>query len=184
MSVATHDLVELLTAMPPGLRDALLAESQRRMVDAAGQGAVDQFLAAAKESDSLSRQLISAVQERHGGQYGEGRMFDLPENVRLTAFETWALFVAGKGSTCMHSPVPMRPQPLYGAAWRPGLLVCGPCAATLFPRKGSLADMTCDGCGRDVRETGESLVTGALPIASASIFFGLCPGCAPAPPAS
>jgi len=61
----------------------------------------------------------------------------------LDAFLTWAL---KKGDTCEHTPDMRYPQPVWAAAWKPGLVVCELCTE-LLSVAGTPSDKTCDGCG-------------------------------------
>lgn len=60
----------------------------------------------------------------------------------LDAFLAWA---NDKGRTCGHRPDVRFPQPVWAAAWRPGLVVCELCTDLLTI--GPVTDKTCDGCG-------------------------------------
>jgi len=66
--------------------------------------------------------------------------------MRLGCYDLLLLWVAGKATTCIHQPSMESPAPCLAAAWKPGLVVCHPCAM-LLKVEGD-ADRTCDGCGR------------------------------------
>lgn len=68
-----------------------------------------------------------------------------PEWLRLGAFETLLAWANGCVRTCLHSPDPGRPQPVFAAAWKPRLVVCAACLDLLrLPRS---KDNLCDRCG-------------------------------------
>lgn len=66
--------------------------------------------------------------------------------VRHGALETLVLWIGGKAATCVHSPSPRRAQPIYAAAWRPRLVVCGQCTALLAKPHWRDAEHYCEGC--------------------------------------
>ena len=72
---------------------------------------------------------------------------DGPEWLRLAALDAMLGWMEGESRTCMHSPVPDRPQPILAAAWKPGLIACIRCPHLL--KENPLSNHVCDGCGRD-----------------------------------
>lgn len=92
---------------------------------------------------------------------------DHPGWVRLGVLTAFTTLATGQASTCMHSPVASRPQPVFAAAWRPGLIACGRCTH-LFAITNAAKDATCDGCGRVT--TGPANNDGIWPC---EVVFGL-----------
>jgi hypothetical protein len=104
----------------------------------------------------------------------------LPGWLRLDLLSTWTGWTTGTGKTCMHDPRPDRPEPVFAAAWRPGLVVCRRCVYMTVLRPGSKADRTCDGCGHVVAglDRGEGICPGRLTFGAVIFGYGLCEGCA------
>lgn len=73
---------------------------------------------------------------------------DVPDWLRLDLLTTITAWTAGRAHTCTHDPHPARPQTVYAAAWRPGLIACGQCIHLVCLQPGSRADRRCDRCGR------------------------------------
>jgi hypothetical protein len=103
----------------------------------------------------------------------------VPEWVRLGLLDTLVRWLTSRGATCMHSPVPSRPQPLHAAAWRPGLVACGACVHLLALPRGSDADRRCDGCGHLTTgvEHGDGIWPTAVAFGPLSYALGCCRDC-------
>jgi hypothetical protein len=101
-----------------------------------------------------------------------------PTWVRLGALSAVTVWVAGHGSTCMHSPRPERPRPIAAAAWRPGLVTCGQCTH-LFNIKDAAKDATCDGCGRVTTGTAnnDGIWPSLVQVGFLTWTFGACKDC-------
>lgn len=99
---------------------------------------------------------------------------DFPEWVRLgviTALIEWA---RGDAATCTHHPTMSRPQPVFAAAWKPGLIVCQPCCVLFETPRGSRTDRTCDYCGN----VGTDPVDPNLArVGLVTWFYGTCADC-------
>ncbi|CAN5578122.1 hypothetical protein BH09ACT7_BH09ACT7_16110 [soil metagenome] len=94
--------------------------------------------------------------------------------LRLGALDALVGWLTNVGSTCLHSPNPVQPQPLWSAAWKPNLVVCTRCLELLRVR--GRADRLCDCCGTDTLGVGISTVTVVL---GALVYqAGACAGCA------
>ncbi len=106
---------------------------------------------------------------------------ELPEWLRLDLLTTWTGWTAGTGRTCMHSPHPDRPEPVFAAAWRPGLVACARCVHLTVLARGSRADRTCDRCGYVVAgiEHGEGIHPGRVTFGPIVFAYGTCPDCRP-----
>ena len=106
--------------------------------------------------------------------------------MRLGAIVTVAAWLADAIRTCMHSPTPQHPQPVFAVAWRPGVIACALCPHLLHVGMGTRAGRTCDLCRcvgrRSTRRPDLSDDTGvpaaALPLGAAV----LCTVCCPLPP--
>lgn len=124
------------------------------------------------------RQLASLARSIDGAKtHRPGSPDETPGWVRLGAADTLRRFCDRTADTCRHSPDPDAPQPIYGAAWRPGLVVCARCTHLLATH--GVADRTCDGCGHIC--TGPDHGDGIHPAASmlgVLIYrYGLCVSC-------
>lgn len=100
----------------------------------------------------------------------------VPEWVRLSVTDTLVGFMTGTVATCMHNPNPNHPQPVFAAAWKPGLITCSACLH-LFRLVGA-ADRTCDRCGC-VRtgKPGDGVHACTLTFGQLVFSYGLCPDC-------
>src|SRR5690349_12137455 len=81
-------------------------------------------------------------------------------------------------STCRHSPDPNAPQPVFAAAWKPGLITCAGCVHLLSLRKGSAADSTCDACGHQCAgpEEGDGIYAAMVQVGPLVFQYGVCGG--------
>jgi len=133
---------------------------------------LDQTEAAHADVDNLVRMV---------GRSMESSVADLdytqvPEWVRLSVTDTLVSFMTGTVATCMHNPNPNHPQPVFAAAWKPGLITCAACLH-LFKVVGA-ADRTCDRCGVVRAGTpGEGVHSCTLTFGQLVFFYGLCPDC-------
>ena len=80
----------------------------------------------------------------------------------------------------MHAPTHRRPEPVFSAAWRPGLVVCTQCLHLLGVT--GVADRTCDRCGHvcDGIEAGDPIYSGTVFVGELGYQFGTCGDCRPA----
>lgn len=98
---------------------------------------------------------------------------DVPDWQRLLIVDALLGFIQGTASTCVHDPSLRRPEPLYAAAWRPGVVGCKHCLHLFRLKPGSIRDRTCDGCGQVVDKIHPQMLTrGPL-----SLMFGTCDDC-------
>lgn len=116
-----------------------------------------------------------------GGKLGRLDHAALAGWVRLGVVSTWTAWSLGQGSTCMHAPSVDRPEPVFAAAWRPGLVACARCVHLTVLRPGSPADRTCDACGHVVAgiDHGEGIYPGRLQFGPMLYAYGTCDGCRP-----
>ena len=130
----------------------------------------DQINAAAAHS-------ISA--HKHGDRVELMARTDVPAWLRLGLLDTLIGWVDGRGRTCMHAPDHRRPEPVFGAAWRPGLVVCSQCLH-LLDVVGE-ADRTCDVCGYICGgdDVGDPIYVGTVWVGSLAFEFGTCGNCRP-----
>lgn len=111
------------------------------------------------------------------------RVGDMPTDqhpgwVRLGLWDALAKWWFGQHSACVHDPNPLRPQPVMSAAWKPGLVVCRDCIHLLNLRDGSVADRTCDGCGRLVSGENDDLMNPFVVTAGVMTYLvGACQDC-------
>lgn len=106
---------------------------------------------------------------------------DVPGWIRLDMLSAYVGWVAGRARTCMHSPNAARPDPVYAAAWRPGLVVCTRCTHLLELPRGSAEDRRCDGCGRVTTgpEHGDGIRPSRVQYGPLILAFGVCGDCTP-----
>jgi hypothetical protein len=108
---------------------------------------MDQLNAAERESARYVRDALAS------GDLLNERVLSAADNppwVRRPMFEAMITWVIGLGKVCVHNPSSRRPQPVYAAMWRPGVVVCAHCTPLLsMPGRGlSVQDRTCPGCKR------------------------------------
>jgi hypothetical protein len=113
-------------------------EEFERLQSGATPGFRDQLKAAAEEGRRMEE----------GALGKRARWVDrtaLNDWVRLGMYDALCVWFSGKARTCMHQPTPESPEPVFSAAWKPGLIVCARCTDLLVVTGD--ANMTCDGCG-------------------------------------
>jgi hypothetical protein len=81
-----------------------------------------------------------------------------------------AAALAGRLEGCPHV---RSPRPVVTAAWRPGVVTCGPCSGVFSLAHDPTADATCDRCKRVVQPIYPSIVA-AGPLL---LLAGLCKQC-------
>lgn len=106
---------------------------------------------------------------------------DIPTWIRLPLYLTCIEWLTGRARTCLHDPHPDRPEPVFAAAWRPGVVHCAACPQLTALRRGSAADRTCDGCGRVVAgpESGDGIFPGRIQLGPLLYAYGTCRDCRP-----
>ena len=99
------------------------------------------------------------------------------EWLRLGALDTLIKWVDGTARTCLHMPDPYRPESVWSAAWRPGLIVCTHCLPLL--KVSGQADKTCDCCGRITTgpDHGDGITTLTVWIGGLAYQAGACTDC-------
>ncbi len=163
--------------------DALLTDPRATEIVAAlhellPTALADQVQAAGAHASS-ARKLAAAFMgaDPKNSRYMAAR--DIPEWIRLGAFDALARWFDGTADTCMHCPVPEQPQPINAVAWKPGLVVCLQCTHLLKCRPGSLEERTCDACGHEC--TGPEHDDGIWPgLTQAGVLlyeYGVCGDC-------
>lgn len=175
----------MTTTTPTGIGPAAVAFSDflatstpadlaamRGHLDALAPGFLDQADAAALEVEGRMQQRAA----EHGALCRRATADEVPEWVRVGLSEALLAFCIGSAATCRHSPDPARPEPVFAAAWRPGVISCAACCGYLFRLSGD-RDRTCDRCGRVDRERGVYPCQTALGLVS--FLFGLCHDCRP-----
>lgn len=121
---------------------------------------------------------------RAAAEMGMSAGVDLPADqhpgwLRLDLCDALVRWVAGQGSTCVHAPAAVRPEPVAAAAWRPGLVVCERCTHLLALPRHSVADRRCDGCGRITTgpENGDGIWPTVVVVGVLTYLFGVCVDC-------
>ncbi len=168
MSRTTLALDELLTN--------LTAQQVREMRAHAPVAVLDQADAAADDARRITRTAIRAVSPDHlDEQY-------LPPAavagwLRLGAVDALRAFLEGTARTCLHNPSPTRFEPIFAAAWKPGLVVCQQCTV-LFKAHGE-ADRRCDGCGHVCAgpDHGDGIRATNLCVGALTYTAGVCVDC-------
>lgn len=138
---------------------------------------VDQADAAASDTDGVMVALTSLF----GGRTGAATPGQLDGWLRLGVLDTWVGFMANRAATCRHNPHPLRPQPVFAAAWKPGLVTCAACVNLFRLPPGAAADMTCDACGRICGggDTGDPIHPSLVQFGPMVFQYGTCPDCDP-----
>lgn len=137
----------------------------------------DQVLAAARHTDEMMNSWAAE----------QGSRADLlpasiyPDWVRLGLLHALVAWLMGDpgAHTCPHSPSPNHPEPVFGAAWKPGLVICHLCGHLLQLPRNSAADRMCDGCGRVTEgvEAGDPVYPVQVAYGAFIYFMGCCQGC-------
>jgi hypothetical protein len=126
----------------------------------------DQLGAAVHESNRIMRRMVASLDGTiHFRVPATGWKRDVIERHN-------AANRAGTGRACNHSD---SPQPLFAAAWHPGLTVCADCAeaGALYPAD-EVDNWTCDSCHRYLPD---QIAVSALQAGSNIMLVGLCPDC-------
>lgn len=101
---------------------------------------------------------------------------DLVDWVRLGMYDALVQWFKGKASTCIHMPTPEFPEPVFAAAWMPGVVVCGSCEHLLTVT--GVADKTCDGCGHVCEGLPDDGITPVTTfVSSLGYQVGVCNAC-------
>jgi hypothetical protein len=100
-----------------------------------------------------------------------------PGWVRLGALDTLVRWADGTARVCLHNPCISRPEPVFSAAYKPGLVVCGECVALLRVR--GVEDRTCDSCGRVCQgiEADDPIYPVAVVVGALNFGAGVCGHC-------
>lgn len=123
---------------------------------------------------------VSAAQASTGERVGLD-MADTPTWLRLGVLDAWASYCLGDATTCVHNPSADRPEPVFAAAWKPGIVACRACTHLLVLPRNSRADRICDACGYECAglDAGDPIYPSSAQIASMLYHFGTCAGCRP-----
>lgn len=98
------------------------------------------------------------------------------EWVRLGMLDVLLKWFNKEALTCIHMPTPDRPEPVYAAAWKPGVVVCVQCLALLTAV--GVADTICDGCGHECKGPPDDGITPFTTFAgSLGYQAGVCDSC-------
>lgn len=163
-------LDELLSRFTPAMAQELAALFPPQQLDQLDAAVAD------------SQQILRALHTEAGDRTLEVPHERMNDWLRLGMLHTLTRWAVGEVRTCMHAPDMAHPQPVFAAAWSPGLLVCAWCTHLL--QVSGVADYTCDGCGHVCKGTqasdGISVVTAVL--GALSYQAGVCRDCCAALP--
>lgn len=136
---------------------------------------LDQYLAASADAADALAQTAATWPTSRAVPWRPG---DLPAPIWLQLVATVVAWGAEGATVCLHNPHPRRPQPVWAAAWKPGLIVCGSCRHLLrLPRNGP-ADRTCDLCGHVCPDEDGQRIAGVLVTYGPLTYsWGACPDC-------
>lgn len=95
--------------------------------------------------ETAARKARESEEKKLGHKSGWVARESLVDWVRLGMYDALAEWFFGRAVTCVHQPTPRFPQPMFAAAWKPGLVVCERCVDLLAVT--GVANKTCDGCG-------------------------------------
>ena len=138
----------------------------------------DQADAAVNDATARLLQVAQLVSDEPAQAIWPG---DIPGWLRLSALDAFVGFLSGTASTCRHTPQASNPEPVYAAAWKPGLITCSHCLHLFGVGRGSAADRTCDSCGRicgGIQED-DPITPGMVQVSVVVLQFGTCGDCAP-----
>jgi len=160
-TVALDELLEKLTP-------EMVAEIHRH----APAGLVDQLAAAHRDSVAI----LEAIENR-SARHVPGSSID--DWLRLGLLDTFLTWASGHARVCIHAPDFRRPEPVWAAAWKPGLVVCTRCTRLL--KVFGDADKTCDRCGRITAgvEANDPIYTLTTLLGSFTYQAGACRDCLP-----
>ncbi|GAA0719496.1 hypothetical protein Drose_05815 [Dactylosporangium roseum] len=135
----------------------------------------DQHGAANRHTRNLATEIGAYL---NGTRIG-GTAEQVPGWLRLGVIEAWIAYCTGTADTCMHNPTVDRPQPVTAAPWRLNTIVCLACTYLLVPKKGSVADRTCDACGHECAGGGadDPIYPSVVQFGSLIYQFAVCTSC-------
>jgi hypothetical protein len=165
--ITAVDLDDALAELTPEARAEMQASAP------AGWTALADQVAAA------SGQSVAWAEQAENKRVEDARRTDVDEWLRLSLLDVFIQWTDGRGKVCMHQPDYRRPQPVFSAAWRPGLVVCAACLHLLGVT--GAADRTCDRCGRVVEgvDAGDPIYGGTVWLGALAYEFGCCGDCRP-----
>lgn len=100
----------------------------------------------------------------------------LPEWVRLGMYDTLLKWSEDQALTCIHMPTINKPQPVFAAAWKPGVVACAQCRHLLTVV--GVADTICDGCGHECKGMPDDGIKPVTAFVGALAYqFGVCVNC-------
>ncbi len=113
----------------------------------------------------------------YGTQPAELDLLKIDEWLRLGMLDVFIRWAADTVDTCMHMPSIDRPEPVWGCAWKPNLVVCKRCMPLL--KVTGDANITCDCCGGVFASGVTPLAVGYGPMTYSA---GACETCTPHSP--
>lgn len=138
---------------------------------------LDQFDAA----DRNAAAGFEAIGHVLGGTPQGWDLGEAPDWLRLEIVNRIAALITGTADTCLHSPGPSGPQPVFAAACKPNLIVCARCIHLLRMPTGSAADATCDRCGHVCAglASDDGIYPGVSRYGLLTLMYGCCETCRP-----
>lgn len=95
--------------------------------------------------DAASKEGIAEEERKLGNKARWVPRQGSPEWVRLGMYDAMLKWSEDAVITCIHQPKFAKPEPVFAAAWKPGVVVCARCTHLLAVT--GVADTICDGCG-------------------------------------
>jgi hypothetical protein len=162
MTFNAVDLDNLLLHLPPELADTIWATTPTAFADQLHAAAAD------------SRAMMKAVEPTAARL---AAVEDVDDWLRLGLFDAFLQWTNGAAKTCLHAPTPIRPEPVWAAAWKPGLIVCTGCMPLL--KVFGDADKRCDRCGHICAgpEAGDGIYTLTVWLGAFAYQAGACTDC-------
>jgi hypothetical protein len=148
--------------------DRLLHDPELRPIlktIAAGLPADSSFV----EKLKAARRDADALLDRMQPEATHGPAPDWMRMATTAALVSWGVF--RDAATCSHQPHPARPQPVYAAAFRPGLVTCQRCIPALID---GTDPHRCDRCGETKAET---CLMGSMQLGAMTWLFHVCRSC-------
>lgn len=143
---------------------------------AANQGFTVPPSAYVDQTKAAQRDVIAEREQVLGHKARWAPHAGLPEWVRLGMYDALLGWSEGTAATCIHQPNFGRPEPVYAAAWKPGVVVCAKCRHLLAVT--GVADTVCDGCGHECQGMPDD---GIMPVSAfvgaLSYSLGVCMSC-------
>ena len=134
------------------------------------------FIGFKDQVDTAQREGVAEREARLGKKARWVPNKGLPDWVRLGLYDTLLRWSNHEAMTCIHQPHWERPQTVYAAAWKPGVVVCAECTYLLAVT--GAADKICDGCGHECAGLpDDGIMSVAAFCGPLGYQFGVCMSC-------